>query len=290
MADTRQVVAWALEMPCAFRKGPDFRKPAVASGQVWHARLISKGLVDRPLGFGVYGDLIVTTYTIAKGNPERSASARYPESGFLISKNFGETNGLEEAQRMCGSCVANTDRSGMAGCCGSIYQAPSSHETQEQLEGIISRLGLTGKIAEAFPKTNPIWYGLWAVSPIPRASLEALKILLSEMLREVRTESSAPSKRSQFEEFEKLIRAIELAEVEGLNLHVHLYPPGHTDFGLYTVFPHCPFCKAAAELERWQRKYPSSLQECEVCGTRFSPAETASVHRHNYDRDELRDI
>jgi len=35
---------------------------------------------------------------------------------------------------------------------------------------------------------------------------------------------------------------------EKIPLHVSLTPPGHTDLGWYTIFPHCPRCKAAAQV------------------------------------------
>src|SRR5262249_21328709 len=59
-----------------------------------------------------------------------------------------------------------------------------------------------------------------------------------------------------------------------LPLHVAAPPPGHTDFGTYTIFPHCPRCKAAAPLPRWQESYPDEPIDCSVCGHRYSPAAT----------------
>jgi hypothetical protein len=92
------------------------------------------------------------------------------------------------------------------------------------------------------------------------------------------------------EQLNLFIQAIDMSLRRNLNLHVKLGSPGHTDFGLLTIFPHCPFCKAGADVDRWQRKYPAELQTCEVCGTSFSPAETAKVMRHDYDSDDLRKI
>ena len=75
-----------------------------------------------------------------------------------------------------------------------------------------------------------------------------------------------------------------------LELHVTLMPPGHTDLGYYTVFPHCPFCKAEASIDRWKRKYPAELQHtCNVCGTTFSPAKTSRSMRDDWDGDGLCD-
>lgn len=73
-------------------------------------------------------------------------------------------------------------------------------------------------------------------------------------------------------------------------MHVQLTPPGHTDFGWYTIFSHCPGCKAEAPVKRWRRKYRDEEIECAVCGANYSPAKTRSAERDNHwDRRELRD-
>jgi formylglycine-generating enzyme required for sulfatase activity len=64
-----------------------------------------------------------------------------------------------------------------------------------------------------------------------------------------------------------------------LPLHVEMAPPGHTDLGWYTIFPHCPRCKAGAPVARWQESYPDELIECPVCGQRYSPAKTHKAER-----------
>jgi hypothetical protein len=141
---------------------------------------------------------------------------------------------------------------------------------------------LSGEMAAAFPQTKRIWNGLWARSPIPQKSLPVLKTLMTELLR-------TAGKRDR-DELNHFIQAIDLSLRRNLNLHVKLGAPGHTDFGFLTTFPHCPFCKAEANVQRWQRKYPAELQTCEVCGTNFSPAETAKVERYHDDADDLRKI
>jgi hypothetical protein len=111
------------------------------------------------------------------------------------------------------------------------------------------------------------------------------------MLSEDRRDMTASGKvdHAQIRDFSTLISAIELAQQRTLPLHVRLLPLGHTDFGVYTIFPHCPFCQAAARVGRWQRHYPTELHTCHVCGTAFSPAETASAERMNYEPRSLRD-
>jgi hypothetical protein len=192
---------------------------------------------------------------------------------------------------MCGPCPANTTPSNLAGCCGTLSQWPDSVETESQIRSIIDRLGIEQDFQSRFPATIPIWYGLWAVSPVPASSLALLRTIISEMREEEAREIEATSKadQRQLRDFALFVKAVELAEMHRLPLHVSLAPLGHTDFGFYTVFPHCPFCKAATRTPHWQRKYPTALYQCHVCGREYSPAETASQERME-DRDELRDV
>src|SRR5215831_14011467 len=169
---------------------------------------------------------------------------------------------------MCGSCPANTVPADLAGCCGTLYQWPNSERTEAQIRNIIERLGIVEEVSTAFSATTPIWYGLWAVSPVPRPALPLLKTIISEMRAEDRRAMEASKKldEEQLRDFALFVRAVELAEKHLLPLHVSLSPLGHTDFGFYTVFPHCPFCKAATHTPHWQRKYPAALYTCHVCG------------------------
>jgi hypothetical protein len=97
--------------------------------------------------------------------------------------------------------------------------------------------------------------------------------------------------KRHLQQFALFAQAAEIAEERNVPLHVKLLPLGHTDLGYETVFPHCPFCKAAARIQRWQRKYPAALHECRVCGRKYSPVETAQSKRmDDDDRDELREL
>jgi len=192
---------------------------------------------------------------------------------------------------MCHDCPANVWKHEIASCCGEIFQWPELPDTDAQIHGIISRLALKQTMEEAFPATKPVWYGLWAVSPIPSASLPVLKTVLEGMLAEDQRDMEASGKvdHEQLRQFATLISAIERAESAELELHVKLMPLGHTDLGVHTVFPHCPFCKAPAKVERWQRRYDSAVITCHVCGTQYSPAETASVTRMKWEQRGLRE-
>jgi hypothetical protein len=249
------------------------------------AQYISDALSGKEGATRVAGDVFVwgTTQKIAPGNAEGRRWREYPSKGCVISETFKDVEGgLDGIWKMCGGCVANITLGRLAGCKGIISQSAHSRDLDKRLFEIISRMELSGEIAMAFPQTKPIWYGLWAISPIPQKSLPVLKTLMTEL--------AALVSNRQRDQYNLFIQAIEVSLSRNLNLHVKLGPPGHTDFGILTTFPHCPFCKAEANVERWKRKYPTELQTCEVCGTRFSPAETAKMQRDDYDSDDLRKI
>ncbi len=259
------------------------------------ARAYSCGLRNREHGFGVYGDIYVSSCTYAhvpgREKVRFKPGLMYPASGFVISKEFAKFGGPEALFRMCHECPANVRAHEIASCAGDIYQRPESPDTEAQLQSIISRLGLEREVSEGFPATRPLWFGLWAVSPVPARALPVLRLLISEMLAEDTRDMEAAGKvdHDQLRQFSHLAGAIERAESSGLSLHVELLPLGHTDFGIYTIFPHCPFCKASARVGRWQRKYPSQLYTCEVCGTQFYLAETGRAERMDWDCRELRE-
>lgn len=297
MADTRQIVQWTLQKRCLLRCSPDTEKrPGAVADALWKARAYSHGLRNREDGFGVFGDIYVSSCTFAalpEGESRKGKkSVHYPSDGFSVSDEFKRFGGVERLLDMCHACPANVHPHELASCAGDIFQWPESPETESQLLGIISRLGLKQQVEACFPATRPLWYGLWSVSPVPAESLPVLRTLLSEILVEDQRDMAASGKgdRDQVRQFKTLIAAIERAESSHLALHVEMLPLGHTDFGVYTVFPHCPFCKAAARVGRWQRKYPSELHTCSVCGTKFSPAETGSAKRMDWDRRELRKV
>ncbi len=295
MSDTIQVVHWALERPCKLRQADAVQDPVLALTAVGRAQTYSDYLRRQSRGFGMFGDLCVTAITSADVPVHlKGRRVNYPCGGFVISDAFRDIGGGPGLTAMCRECPANTRGDRPAGCAGTLYQRPGSPETQAQLEGIISRLGLDAEFGEAFLPTTPVWYGLWARSPLSGPAVRLLRVIIGAMceedVAELEREGRAGTVRGDhLDELREFVRAAELAEANGLRLHVSLAPPGHTDLGWYTVFPHCPVCKAAARLPRWRREYPTALYACEACGTKYPPAETASSERDRYESSDLRD-
>lgn len=277
---------WTLENRCALRASDESTvSPNAALNAVQRARAI-------PLdGSGIFGDIFVELYTIVdRPEGELRGQIQYPSSGFVISKEFAATGGVEGLATMCHSCPANSDASKIARCAGFLGQPPSQ-EIERRLREVIARQNLEEAVKANFPRTAWRWYALWAVSPVPRAALPVLRSLLAALLAEEQTEAripdhAAPLTISGLSDF---VRAIDTAIQRNWPLRVELLPPGHVDFGFHTVFPHCPFCHAAAPVAPWTR-YPKQIHTCAVCQTQYSPQATASSKRMPDDDDELRDL
>jgi len=290
MADTRQVVMWCLEYQCALRSPEAETNPGKARTQLSRAAYFSKSRKRKQEGFGIYGDIVVTSHSFARSE-DKKISKSYPADGYFFSKEFASVGGPEAMLALCAACPANTTPDLCGGCTGSLMQFPESKETEVQLQDIISRLNLADDYSTHFQRTEPLWYGLWIKSPVELPAVKMLRTIFTQMLAENRNDQGKdPRLDTHLEELTNFIRACEIAEERGFRLHVALTPLGHTDFGFYTIFPHCPVCKAAAQVKRWQRRYPTAPHTCHACGHVFSPAATASSERMDMEKRGLREM
>ncbi|HEX5245018.1 MAG TPA: hypothetical protein VFW23_17295 [Tepidisphaeraceae bacterium] len=160
------------------------------------------------------------------------------------------------------------------GRAGRLNVHPDLPELQEFLSESIERLGLQNEFRDIFLQTYHLWYGLWARSPVSAPALRFLQMLLVEMrdgnVRNLKVSGEYPS----LYDLEHLIGAIEVAREKEIPLLVELTPPGHIDFEIHTIFPHCPICKAAADLPAWAKRYPASYR-CQTCGHEYAPERTS---------------
>jgi hypothetical protein len=223
---------WALGATCGLREADLPQTPKESLEAVARARAYSDSLRRKASGFGIFGDIYVTSHTFGdrpKSEPKRP-SPPYPSDGFVISEEFKSMEGPGGLFSMCGACPANTTRNEIAGCCGTLCQWPDSSETEEQIRGIISRLQLEQQMDEIFPRTEPLWYGLWANSPVPPKAIGTLRAIISSMVEEDAREMKAANKidGNQLRDFSLFAKATELAEERNIPLHVTLLPLGHT--------------------------------------------------------------
>ncbi len=291
MADTIQVVLWALGQKCPLRQGDDWEKPATAIKTLSDCRTYSRLRKREGRGFGVFSDVCVTSVTSALPG-DKNSRYDYPSSGFVLSSQFSSIGGLPSLHRLCGDCPANGDVGGIAGCVGSFHQELYSKELQEQLDRLIDRLGLASKFDSVFPQTRLHWFRFWTHSPISAKGVHLLHQLLEAVYEEDEQEyrSSGRSDYGQLADLNGFLESLDRSRKFNIPLHVSLTPPGHTDLGQYTIFSHCPRCKAAAPVERWKRKYRDEDIECTICNAKYSPAKTHSSERDNWGLKELRDI
>ena len=252
MADTLQCVAWCIECACPFRQGAAVSDVHAAHGSVQPLHVINVAAANND----IYGDYCVTDVSGYQGG-------RSPIIGARVSEAAAPVGSLEEARRVCGQCPANASaRSGeMAGCCGRLFQRPDDAGLERQISRAIAAHGLAARAADAFLKTTPQWYGFWARSP--------LSVVQIGLLREI-----VPTLSCSEGQVPYFRRACEIATSHGFRIHVALAPPGHTDFGYYTVFAHCPRCMRLAG-KGWDKASPDPTT-CDACGHVFVPADTAS--------------
>lgn len=286
MADTIQIVRWTLEQQCPLRREEAVTEPGPALAALSRAHGIARRQsTDRRTG--LYGDILVVGYT--SSNPfanRREKTPPFPCIGFDVSETLAAVGGIDGLQSLCRNCPANATSPKAVGCVGTLYQYAGSEETEEQLRSIITRLGLLADVRDELLETTPIWYGLWAKPTPSRRGVQALVEIMTAM----RAEDAADDEvdEDQLRDFSNFIRAARLALARGVMLHVDMAPPGHTDFGYYTVFPHCPRCKAEARVRRW-RRIPAALYTCHACGMQYSPKEMSRSEKDSFP-PELRDV
>lgn len=194
MADTIQVVLWALGQKCPLRQGVGWEEPATATKTLADCRTYSRLRKRKGRGgFGVHGDVCVTSVEFSPSG-EKKSHYDYPSGGFVLSSQFSSAGGLPSLHRLCGDCPANGDGGGLAGCVGSFHQPLYSNELQEQLDRLIDRLGLASKLDAAFPRARLHWFRFWIHSPISIEGARLLHQLLEAVYEEDEQEIQSSGK------------------------------------------------------------------------------------------------
>ncbi len=246
-----------LQRACPLRGAHEWSNPLLA-----RARTYGRNIARPDDSFGLHDGICVTSKQYVGGT-----ELLVPVSGFDCAQTFAPLSG-PGLQRLCAECPAHAAHIAVAGCAGGFYRFPGSPELDEILRAIAGDLGLMPALEREFLPTRLLWFGLWADSPLSRGALETLEPLLREFCEREGDERENA-------EIANFVAAIGAALENDLALHVEMFAPGHTDFGWHSIFAHCPRCKAGAPIYPWQET-PSMELECEMCGQRFDPAQTAS--------------
>lgn len=273
MADTRQVVSWSLERKCVFRTGEEWFLPGQTFKQLADLRTVASAESDSRNVRGI----CVTSWTTEQDNGGKIHEI--PSSGFRIDECLGPFGGLSEVLATCLGCEANANNDlaiQAAGCFGYVDVWPDSDELNEQLWNIIEKRNLESRLRSAFPVTTPLWYGFWINSPLQRVQAEFIHELLNAVC-----DVDDPEDK----DVRHFLNALKAAIDWELPVHVSLSPLGHTDLGWYTIFPHCPRCKANAPVGRWKESYPTTPHTCRACDHTFVPNEHHSSERDDVDWD-----
>lgn len=263
------MVHWALERACPVRQGADWMLPGATRREL--GRLQSWNTARREGRF-------VAGFCVTAWSPREGVDI--PVAGYALSPEVEKHGGLPEVQRTCRNCEANLSQDpseDVAGCFGVIRCYPRSDETETRLWGIIRDTPLADQLHACFQVTTPLWFGLWADSPLLRRQCE----FLEKVLPAIGLHGD--------DDMEQFLRALERAVRWGLPMHVEMSPEGETELGWYTVLSHCPRCKTqCGGVPRWAEKLENGFHVCTVCGCGYNPADTHSVERmENPDRWKL---
>jgi hypothetical protein len=124
---------------------------------------------------------------------------------------------------------------------------PGKESLTERIDEIINRLDLLPQLYEAFGVKRPVpspgawWFAFWMDSPLNLQQRSVLYLLFAELSKK------SPLYRDRIAPF---LASLQIAGEGTLPLTASLGPPGHVDFGWYTVFAHCPRCKVESPIKR----------------------------------------
>ncbi|PQO45206.1 hypothetical protein C5Y93_14675 [Blastopirellula marina] len=260
---------WALERACPFRKCEDWQFPEKTAEELGELRWIAEDYDKDNVFNGIWIRDWTNVYDEA-GNPYK-----LPLCGLRITDRMEPFGGLARAKQTCEACPANVPnlhRRQMAGCFGYLLQRPHWRSLEEEVWQAIEQCDLEAEVRSAFPITTPLWYGFWIESPLRPHHRDILRKLLSAMDRAAEHPDDL---------MVRFVQALRKAARENLPMHVSMAPPGHTDFGIYTIHPHCPRCQAIAEVKLWESPYPRQPYTCQVCGHEYRPNDHHGRERYD---------
>uniref|UniRef100_UPI001F431D58 hypothetical protein n=1 Tax=Roseimaritima sediminicola TaxID=2662066 RepID=UPI001F431D58 len=180
MADTRQIVSWALERACPMREGTEWTDPVQTRRDLYQLQICAERIEDGHIVDGIW---VTSTYW---GNDASDNNVDIPSSGIRVdevAKAFGGWDAVRDTCRSCEANVANNSRDSVAGCHESLdVMHPHSEQLDELLWETIRLHGLEDRLRASFQITTPLWFGFWMDSPLNRRRCEFLLDLLPRSL------------------------------------------------------------------------------------------------------------
>ncbi len=264
-AGKHQRLAWALKASCAVRSRDGAARPEDVLRVTRPLRRVVHAYQRRNLVNGVY--VVSSTLKYQSG-----VFIEVPRKVCRVSDLLEPYGGLRAVTAACEACPANATRDikgGMAGCCGRLEVDPEDVELDRRIREAILATERYQAWKKAFKATTPVWFGFWTRSPLsPEQSRLLLEVLSRTFTRDRKRGRGIP----------RFLGALRTAVEQGLLLEVSLSPPGHNEAGFKTVYPHCPACKAEANVDPGLHDvYPPEPYTCPVCHHTFFPAATHEV-------------
>lgn len=266
LGSTPQFVRWAIRHSCPLRQftgnlaDNSFR-------QLRGLRALSVGNVENRVVDGVCI------------HPDADPDAVEKVRGFVAAEVLDAFGGEADVAAQCYSCPANAVDDSAPGIwtgCYGLLPGDASFEfdlireanqpkpiqfTEPEvdlsvlIDQAVEKLDLQKESEALFPKTSPRWYGIWQSAILAGPKLDALIKIFDEVESLLKTSSR---------DVTQFCDALKRCKKFGLELHVELVPPGHSDGQTWTISNSCPACKAAMT---------SGERQCLCCKRKGNPHE-----------------
>ena len=220
MTDTPEFIRWALGHACPLRDDVEWSDPLRTERYLRPLQAFSQAKLDGRICDGI---------CIARVSCEDPLQAK----GFIAEEVLDAYGGESFVQTQCGTCPANVvarDHSEfLAGCCG-LFECSDLQQLHEGTEEVVHGLGIAQLVRSTFLATKPLWYGLWADSPLKQESAELLRQILVGL---------GDTLTSCGNQLNDLLAALEVSVQEKIPLFLTYMPRGVADELTWTVVSHC---------------------------------------------------
>lgn len=228
LGDTPPFMTWSLRHDCRLKQHCDVADPQRVERALRTIRAASSARSEmRVVGEGQ------DAFAYQLGEDQELRIFRLDE----VSRVHGEFGSIEE---LCQQCPANLD-SFAAGCFGMLLQNEfpdipdvSRFESSSMAD---AQLGMV--------PTNPGWFGLWTLPTWGKIQIEFLLNLLNQV------------EMPENENLQRFVNALERAGDSAMQIDIQSFPSGHSDGYVWTLFEHCPDCRADMRTD---------ASTCRVCG------------------------